>query len=99
MFRSMLVIILEWLSSAVPSPHCNYCRPYPEFDVYAETENDKAATEGFLGHSYKRVQNMECKSKPEEIFFSVLCSAAARALWCLVLEFLRFTVKFYRQSV
>jgi len=55
-----------------PRPHSNYCRPYTEFDVYAETENDKAAAEGFLGHPYTRVQNMECKSKPREIFYFFL---------------------------
>jgi len=60
MFRSMLVIILEWIkfSCTLALPPCNYCRPYAEFDVYTETENDKAAKERFLGHSYTRVQNI-----------------------------------------
>lgn len=47
-----------------------------------ETKNDKAATDGFLGHSYTRVQNMECKSKPKEIFF------------CLVFHFSKGSVAF-----
>ncbi|KAL4132426.1 hypothetical protein QTP88_009578 [Uroleucon formosanum] len=40
------VVAADW--TAIPWPPCNYCRPYTGFDVYAETENDKAATEGFL---------------------------------------------------
>lgn len=61
MFRSILVITLEWFKFGymVPPPQiCSsllfpsgHCRPNLQFDVYArEKRNEKAATEGFLGH-------------------------------------------------
>jgi len=68
MFRSMLVIILVWLKFSCTLTSQLLSTVHKVWRLH-KTENDKAATEGFLGHSYTRVQNMECKSKPKDIFF------------------------------